>query len=116
MKVSTPFKAYIIALLCAIIFAIVTARAQHDPHSDKITYLPGYTEPIRFNQFAGYLLVNETNNRNLFYWFVESQNDPANDPVSVFVVVLCVSHVIHAKFCCIPLLSSLKSFQIRHET
>lgn len=115
MKVSTPFKAYIIALLCAIVFAIATARAQHDPHSDKITYLPGYTEPIRFNQFAGYLLVNETNNRNLFYWFVESQNDPANDPVSVFVVVLCVSHVIHAKFCCIPLLSSL-NFQIRHET
>jgi hypothetical protein len=30
---------------------------------------------------SGYLNVDPTNNRNLFYWFVESQNNPATDPV-----------------------------------
>jgi len=68
-------------VLCAVVLAFVQADAK----ADKITSLPGYTDPIRFNQYAGYLLANATNNRNLFYWFVESQNNPSTDPVVLWM-------------------------------
>lgn len=48
---------------------------------DLITDLPGLSYAPGFKQFSGYLTVSEANQRNIFYWYVESQNDPANDPV-----------------------------------
>uniref|UniRef100_A0A7S2Y0Z6 Carboxypeptidase n=1 Tax=Fibrocapsa japonica TaxID=94617 RepID=A0A7S2Y0Z6_9STRA len=47
--------------------------------SDLITSLPGLRDEINFLQFSGYLDITET--KKIFYWFVESQNDPVNDPV-----------------------------------
>jgi carboxypeptidase C (cathepsin A) len=55
-------------------------------NSDEITSLPGYSEPIKFKQYSGYLQSNATNNRNLFYWFVESQRSPEKDPVLLWLV------------------------------
>ncbi len=49
--------------------------------ADRITHLPGLDYDPGFDQFAGYLTVNEKQQRKLFYWYVESQNDPATDPV-----------------------------------
>jgi len=34
-----------------------------------------------FDQYSGYLTVSQRNGRYIFYWFVESQGDPKNDPV-----------------------------------
>jgi hypothetical protein len=48
---------------------------------DKITHLPGLHYDPGFEQYAGYFTVNQAHNRNLFYWYVESQGDPAEDPV-----------------------------------
>lgn len=45
-----------------------------------------HSEPINFNQYSGYITVDEAAGRNLFYWFVESQGSPADDPL-----VLCSS-------------------------
>jgi carboxypeptidase C (cathepsin A) len=50
-------------------------QAEHD----RITKLPGLNYEPGFEQFAGYLDVAPT--RHVFYWYVESQSDPANDPV-----------------------------------
>jgi cathepsin A (carboxypeptidase C) len=49
--------------------------------ADQITELPG-TEGLdfSFNQFSGYVKVNGT--KNMHYWFVESQRDPASDPIA----------------------------------
>jgi len=49
--------------------------------ADQIISLPG-TENlnINFNQFSGYVKVSDT--KNLHYWFVESQNNPVNDPIA----------------------------------
>eukprot|EP00700_Malawimonas_jakobiformis_P003004 EC725415.1.p1 GENE.EC725415.1~~EC725415.1.p1 ORF type:complete len:202 (+),score=24.41 EC725415.1:62-667(+) len=33
-----------------------------------------------FNEYSGYLVANASADSKLFYWFTESQNDPANDP------------------------------------
>ncbi|CAI5454236.1 unnamed protein product [Caenorhabditis angaria] len=51
--------------------------------ADKIQNLPGLTFPINFNQYSGYL--NASSTHKFFYWFVESQNDPANSPVLLWL-------------------------------
>lgn len=48
---------------------------------DKITALPGLNVDLSFHMFSGYLTVSEDNRRSIFYWYVESQNDPSSDPV-----------------------------------
>ena len=51
--------------------------------ADKVTSLPGLAEMPSFDMYSGYLDVTET--KKLHYWFVESQNDPASDPVVVWM-------------------------------
>jgi len=55
-----------------------------DPSSDKITNLPGLP-PINFTHYAGYITVDPSHGRQLFYWFVESQRDPANDKLVLWL-------------------------------
>ena len=38
-----------------------------------------------FPMYAGYVNVDKTNNRNLYYWFVESQGNAATDPVILWL-------------------------------
>ena len=51
--------------------------------ADKITSLPGLDKMPSFDMYSGYLDVTAT--KKLHYWFVESQNDPASDPVVVWM-------------------------------
>ena len=48
---------------------------------DKITDLPGLHYDPGFDMYSGYFTVNREHDRNLFYWYVESQGDPSADPV-----------------------------------
>ena len=47
---------------------------------DQVTSLFGLNEPIQFNQFSGYLNLGETK-KNIHYWLVESESNPAKDPL-----------------------------------
>merc|ERR1740138_662299 len=66
-----------ILLRAGLIFsALLFAHAA--PAADKVTALPGWNSKLPSNQYSG--LVNST--RSTFhYWFVESENDPKNDPL-----------------------------------
>uniref|UniRef100_A0AC34FEK7 Carboxypeptidase n=1 Tax=Panagrolaimus sp. ES5 TaxID=591445 RepID=A0AC34FEK7_9BILA len=46
---------------------------------DEIKRLPGVKFNVTFKHYSGYLQVSKTH--FLHYWFVESQNDPAKDPL-----------------------------------
>ena len=47
---------------------------------DRITNLPGWSGPQAM--YAGYITVNASHGRNLFYWLVESaSSDPSKDPL-----------------------------------
>jgi hypothetical protein len=49
---------------------------------DRILSLPGVDDDLLTRvgeQYTGYLTVAPT--RHVFYWYIESQGDPANDPV-----------------------------------
>ncbi|CAG2171977.1 unnamed protein product [Oppiella nova] len=50
---------------------------------DEITSLPGLSQPIKFKQYSGYL--NASKGRHHFYWFVESETDPENAPVVLWL-------------------------------
>ncbi|WKX94761.1 hypothetical protein Q1695_011769 [Nippostrongylus brasiliensis] len=53
--------------------------------ADMITSLPGLTFNVTYRQFSGYLTSTVYPKNHLFYWFVESQNDPVNDPVVLWL-------------------------------
>ncbi|XP_054155121.1 lysosomal protective protein-like [Oppia nitens] len=65
-------------ILLVLNFAIVFAS-----NDDLIGSLPGLTEPIKFKQYSGYLTARP--GRHHFYWFVESETDPANAPVVLWL-------------------------------
>ena len=52
----------------------------------QIKSLPGLDKNTfdKYTMFSGYIDVYPKNNRSLFYWFVESLNDPTNDPVALW--------------------------------
>ena len=48
--------------------------------NDQITNLPGLNDELAFNQFSGYLKLGDTK-KQIHYWFVESEQNPATDPL-----------------------------------
>jgi carboxypeptidase C (cathepsin A) len=51
-----------------------------DAIADQVIDLPGLNYKPNFNQFSGYLNLPSTE-KYIHYWLVESEKDPANDPV-----------------------------------
>jgi serine carboxypeptidase-like clade II len=51
---------------------------------DKITALPGQPN-VTFNQFSGYISVDDVRQRSLFYYFAESEIDPASKPLVLWL-------------------------------
>ncbi|KAG6489772.1 serine carboxypeptidase-like 34 [Zingiber officinale] len=52
--------------------------------ADRVSRLPGQP-PVTFRQFAGYITVNETHGRALFYWFFEATHDAHNKPLLLWL-------------------------------
>ncbi len=51
---------------------------------EEMRYLQFRYNGPELTQYTGFITVNEKNNRNLFYWFIESQNNPDSDPLVVW--------------------------------
>ena len=49
---------------------------------DLVTSLPGYQGELPSKHYSGYMHTGDLSGQSgqLHYWFIESQNDPANDP------------------------------------
>lgn len=67
--------------VAALLAALAVACAVCDPADDLLKSVPRYKGPISFRQYAGYIPVDKTNGRYLYYWFAESQRNPSTDPV-----------------------------------
>jgi len=61
--------------------AVITRSPHYSERAlkDQITNLPGTPPGFNMKMFSGYIEISST--KGLFYWFIESENDPANDPV-----------------------------------
>jgi len=55
-----------------------------DNIDDLVTNLPGQP-PVDFQHYAGYVTVNETNGRALFYWFFEAMTKPEDKPLVLWL-------------------------------
>ncbi|KAJ3676972.1 hypothetical protein LUZ60_002696 [Juncus effusus] len=53
--------------------------------ADKIETLPGQPNGVDFNQYAGYVTVNETSGKAFFYYFVESPQNSSSKPLVLWL-------------------------------
>lgn len=53
-------------------------------HTDKITQLPGQPQ-VGFQQFSGYVTVDEHKQTALFYYFVEAEIYPSSKPLVLWL-------------------------------
>lgn len=68
-------------LLCA---SVRIGYAFPPHHPDKIILLPGQPQ-VGFQQFSGYVTVDDKKQRALFYYFVEAETDPASKPLVLWL-------------------------------
>ncbi|KAG0490201.1 hypothetical protein HPP92_007064 [Vanilla planifolia] len=52
--------------------------------ADRVTRLPGQP-PVDFQQYAGYITVDESHGRALFYWFIEAQHNARDKPLLLWL-------------------------------
>ncbi|XP_031287846.1 serine carboxypeptidase-like 45 [Pistacia vera] len=75
-----PLQWILIFSICATLF--LTTKA--GPGADKITSLPGQPQ-VTFQQYSGYITIDEKQKRALFYYFVEAETDPASKPLVLWL-------------------------------
>ncbi|POO00504.1 Serine carboxypeptidase-like [Trema orientale] len=72
----------------ATITLIQTLLNQHSiSEASKITSFPGQPK-VKFQQYSGYIAVDERQKRALFYYFVEAETDPSSKPLGLAVHLL----------------------------
>ena len=71
-----------VVVCCVVAVLVGLEQAQAAEPADRVESLPGQP-PVRFNQYAGYVTVDEEKGRALFYWMVEADHKKASRmPVS----------------------------------
>ncbi|XP_004510209.1 serine carboxypeptidase-like 20 [Cicer arietinum] len=55
------------------------------PETAIVTQIPGFNGTIPSKHYAGYVTVDESHGRNLYYYFVESEGKPSEDPVVLWL-------------------------------
>uniref|UniRef100_A0A7N0VKN4 Carboxypeptidase n=1 Tax=Kalanchoe fedtschenkoi TaxID=63787 RepID=A0A7N0VKN4_KALFE len=74
-------------VLLLLFTAAVTPSLAHylqQQAADRVTALPGQP-PVKFNHYAGYVTVNESHGRALFYWFFEATHQPNKKPLLLWL-------------------------------
>ncbi|XP_009590149.1 serine carboxypeptidase-like 26 isoform X1 [Nicotiana tomentosiformis] len=81
-SITKNFRNIVLIFLFLICWSKVFARTQED---DKVTELPGQPTSPQVSQFSGYITVNKTNGRALFYWFFPSQSESSKKPLLLWL-------------------------------
>ncbi|PON97447.1 Serine carboxypeptidase-like [Trema orientale] len=80
-------KSLVLLLLPLLVFFlcfVMDVTESYSPHSDKIFRLPGQTR-VGFQQFSGYVKVDDKKNISFFYYFVEAETDPSSKPLVLWL-------------------------------
>jgi len=79
MSSSAVFLSLLVALLVHI---IVVSGA---PEEALITKVPGFNGALPSKHYGGYITIDETTGKNLYYYFVVSEGNPIKDPVVLWL-------------------------------
>jgi len=72
--------------LCLLLLSPAAVQQAHGaPEHALITSIPGFVGPFRSKHHSGYVTVNASHGRSLYYYFVESESNPATDPVVLWL-------------------------------
>ena len=70
--------------LSALAVALSALVRAADPAADRVTSLPGWSDAFRSARYSGFLKGSDAT-RHISYFFVESEGDPASDPVVLWL-------------------------------
>lgn len=76
--------AFVLMVVAAAVVGAATASIPAEQEADRVAALPGQP-PVSFKQYAGYVNVNESNGRALFYWFFEATTNSKNKPLLLWL-------------------------------
>ncbi|KAM7484837.1 hypothetical protein LguiA_000846 [Lonicera macranthoides] len=62
----------------------ISHKALAQQEADRVNKLPGQPS-VSFRQYAGYVTVNESHGRALFYWFFEATEKPQKKPLLLWL-------------------------------
>ncbi|CAA7396351.1 unnamed protein product [Spirodela intermedia] len=74
----------VLTMAAAVLQHCSSGGGDHSSHPDMISELPGQP-PVGFRQFAGYITVDESKERALFYYFAEAEGDPLSKPLVLWL-------------------------------
>ncbi|KAJ9691541.1 hypothetical protein PVL29_013654 [Vitis rotundifolia] len=88
-KMASSLYLYLLVLvLGGALQASVDGHLSHEilarQKADRVKKLPGQPE-VGFRQYAGYVTVNESHGRALFYWFFEATHKPHQKPLLLWL-------------------------------
>jgi len=79
----------ITVLGCCFLFFSVSLANQYvniaNQYTDRVWYLPGQPENVNFAHYSGYVTVNKSAGRALFYWLTESPTKPESKPLVLWL-------------------------------
>ncbi|KAM0850599.1 hypothetical protein ACQ4PT_052983 [Festuca glaucescens] len=91
---STPSSWLLLAAVLVLAWTTTAVAARHHhgfetifdaQEADRVEKLPGQPAEVGFRHFSGYVTVNETHGRALFYWLFEATHDVAKKPLVLWL-------------------------------
>ncbi|KAL1814001.1 hypothetical protein ACET3Z_024066 [Daucus carota] len=82
---STAYQLCYLLVVTGILQCMFSQVVAEDTHSPVIKFLPGFRGPLPFRFQTGYVGVGESEDVQLFYYFVESQRNPREDPLLLWM-------------------------------
>lgn len=78
------------SILIVVIVVVVAAaedggRWAEQQEADRVERLPGQPWEVDLKQYAGYVTVNQSHGRALFYWFFHAMEDPSQKPILLWL-------------------------------
>ncbi|XP_022758787.1 serine carboxypeptidase-like 20 isoform X1 [Durio zibethinus] len=74
------YKVIYFCLFCSLV--ILTQSA---PENALVTQLPGFAGTFPSKHYSGYVNIDQSHGKNLFYYFVESERKPSEDPLVLWL-------------------------------
>lgn len=78
------------ALAVCVFLPIARSAKREQPqiieqHRNEITHLPGLKGGFNSRHYGGYITVDESHQRKLYYYFVTSESKPVEDPLVLWL-------------------------------